>query len=252
MSNPTSKNWDQIFRENADAGAIDPNDKRGYKNRYIKELRDSLFADWYERLFSSKESPKIIDFGCGSGLSSRPLIEKGASVIGLDIAYEGLSLAPKVSNFFPVLIDGTGVPIADSKTDGAVSYVSLSYIEDDIALLNVLKQLHRASKIGAQFLFIEQSARQRQAIPSQHKVIRTLPQWKTVIESAGFQVRNISTLRCGHTPYLSLLKYGVIKRIPPSLGNRLEKFFEPFLSRRRSGYLEIAMELTKPENFTTQ
>ena len=241
--NATSDSWNQIFRDNADNGAIDPNDRRGYKNRYITGLRDQYFINWFKRHFDPEHSPSLIDIGCGSGLSSRPLIELGAKVIGVDIAFEGLSIAPKNPNFLPVLVNGKDLPIGENRIDGAVSYVSLSYIEDDDALLNILKQLRYGLTPGAPVLLIEQTTAERKTIPEHHKVQRTTTEWIDLMSSAGFNLRQTETLRCGHAPLLYLLRFGLIKQISPTRGASYERAFEPILKKFKKEYFETGFNL---------
>src|SRR5262249_43029721 len=73
--------WNAAARFGPDAAVIDRADTRGYKNRYIAQLRDRAIAG---ALASLPPGARLLDFGCGSGSVSRLLADREFVPIGID------------------------------------------------------------------------------------------------------------------------------------------------------------------------
>jgi len=74
---------------------------------------------------------KVLDAGCGSGIFTEPLVEQGASIVGLDISLPMLSRARnRLPNEAFLAADICALPFPDNCFDKAVSITALEFIED--------------------------------------------------------------------------------------------------------------------------
>lgn len=240
------ESWDDLFSLKAYAGAIDPNDHRGFKNRYVAMLRDFYIRTWFFKHFGERENTTLLDIGCGTGASSQGLLHAGACVIGADISINGLQLADRSEFFLPVQVDGHNLPIQENSLDGAITYASLLYILEDDLLIDLLEQLHRACKPGAQLMFIEQCSSSTRVISKQHKKLRTPEHWQRVLQEAGFSISDCALMRNGHGLHLYLLRYGIVKNISLRLAKVLESMSFRLTHWHRSEYFEQRFYFSKP------
>lgn len=112
-----------------------------------------------ERLLQLKPGQRILDVGCGNGLTSRRLASLGAKMLGIDFASEMINNARKRTNYNQELIeyqvlDATDetalLKLGENSFDGAVSAMALMDMAEIEPLFRALKKLIRP---GGCFIF---------------------------------------------------------------------------------------------------
>lgn len=207
--------WDDLSRIDPDAAIIDPNDRRGSKNRYLAGIRDAAFRDGLRR--HAVNAGVLLDLGCGTGSSTRPLLDAGHAVIGIDISRGLLRHARNRcgdENCVFAVTDGRHLPIADAAVDAVTVYVVLSYLIEDDRARDLLESVRRVLKPGSPLLMIEQVRKRRKLTQDGPKVQRTFSQWRALLSSAGFTVELTRVLRHGRFPTTPLIAAGLA---PPAL-----------------------------------
>ncbi|MEH6648707.1 MAG: class I SAM-dependent methyltransferase [Motiliproteus sp.] len=128
-----------------------------------------LFDDWpdpYERWFQTpigalvktaemelvlnqvlpQVGEHILDAGCGSGIFTAPLAERGAQITGLDLSLPMLARAKsRLINEMFVAADISSLPFADGTFDKTVSITALEFIEHG---KRALTELFRVTRPG--------------------------------------------------------------------------------------------------------
>lgn len=206
------EHWDRLASCPPDASVIDPQDKRGDKNRYIAELRNAAIV---ESLQGADQGYPVLDFGCGTGGLSTALAQHGYSAIGVDISPGLLGRTPERGLGDRVLFlrfDGSHLPIIDGCMSAAVTYVVLNHIMDDGQLKGVLREIARALKPGGKLIAIEQVRRRPtiNAVVWQHR--RTIVGFETLFRDAGFTMRSSTVVRYGRLPTTYALRAGLVPR----------------------------------------
>lgn len=203
--------WNELSSYGPEASVIDPNDKIGYKNRYISDLRnEAILSQLFGQL---ADNANILDFGCGSGVFSYELTKNGYNAVGLDISIKLLKYAierqfNKSSRF--VLYNGKELPFTSESFSACVSYVVLNYLVEDEDLLFVLKEIHRVLKKGALFIPIEQVKWRKTLSSDGMKLQRPKKEFILFLEKAGFHSIETKLVRRGHFPLIYLIRYGII------------------------------------------
>ncbi len=135
---------DSINKEGYDKIASKYNEQRHIYNNE-KEL------EYFVNLLPNKG--KILDVGCGAGPAARFLIEKGYSVIGIDISRNMLELAKKsVPEAEFIEADMTKLTFADDSLEGIVSLYAIFHISRD-KHEKLFRNFHRMLKKGGILLF---------------------------------------------------------------------------------------------------
>lgn len=201
--------WDQLASEELDAAVIDPQDRAGRKNRYIANLRNRAILESIAPALS--DDPVVLDFGCGNGGISAQLSTTGCRVVGVDISM-GLLLRT-VERRLPesvlfVRYDGERLPLRDESLAGAVTWVVLNHIIDDVELLKILRQINRAIAPGGRFVAVEQVRRTRTIDLVAWQSRRTIKEFMALFEQAGFRVLENSIVRYGKLPTTYAIRYG--------------------------------------------
>lgn len=203
--------WDSMAVGNSDAGVIDPADKKNHKNSYICHLRNHYF---YEELGTPSSSALFLDFGCGTGLVTEALVNKGYSTIGVDISEKLLAYGKAARpDLDLVKIDGETLPFKNGTFDEILIYVVLNYVDDDIALSDLFKEMHRILQPGGRIIAIEQTVKKREFIQTEHKTLRTRNEYSALFESCDFVLLKQKTVRFGRFPTTYLVRYGWFPRI---------------------------------------
>ncbi|MGJ7901093.1 class I SAM-dependent methyltransferase [Lysobacter sp. 1R34A] len=196
-----------------DAAIIDPLDLRGHKNKYLAAIRDNAFLAALKR--HGIDSGCLLDLGCGTGSSTRPLLDAGYTMLGVDIAADLLRHARARcgdQNCLFVAIDGKQLPLAPGTVDGVVVYVVLSYLVNDDQVRALLVSVRNAMKPGGSLIMIEQARTRRCITEKGLKVQRSRGEWQALLRSAGFSVDRSSVLRHGRFPSTPLIARGLIPR----------------------------------------
>ena len=134
-----------------------------------------------------KFDEKILDFGCGIGRVTIPLIEKGYNVIGIDISDEMLAIAKsktsKKENF--KLLNNKKFPLQDNEFDKVFSYWVLASMSD-LLLEENIKEIHRVLKDNGKIFIFEQVEKVEKVEGGVHKK-RTIEGYCTLFEKEGFK-----------------------------------------------------------------
>lgn len=205
--------WDALADSDPDAAVIDPNDKRGLKNRYLAEIRDLAFLQTLAA--RNVANGVLLDVGTGTGSAALPLLDAGHRVLGVDISFGLLRHAQArcgAKDGLFVLTDGRELPVKAQSFDAAVVYVVLSYLVDDAMALALLTNIRTTLKRGAVLVMIEQARANRRICEDGLKVQRTISQWRRMLEQAGFLSTTCTVLRHGRFPLTPLIKAGLIPR----------------------------------------
>ena len=103
----------------------------------------------------AKPQSKILDLGCGNGLSSYMLSEYGHQVIGTDISevmlYNARQRLGNRDNVVLVATDGYTLPFPDNSMDLIFSYIVFQHMKSVSIIENNFKEAHRILKSGGIF-----------------------------------------------------------------------------------------------------
>lgn len=204
--------WDRLAALDPDRSIIDPNDRRGHKNRYLAGLRDMALL---ESLRDVPTGDVLLDYGCGSGSGSATLLRAGWQVIGLDISTPLLQQARircAGARALFATTDGRTVPLADGAVAAVITYGVLIYCVSDLQLAHILGEFRRTLKPGGRLVLIEQVRRRDQIAEHGLKRFRTLDDWHRRLAGAGFDVERSTILRHGRFPGTIALQYGLVPR----------------------------------------
>ena len=119
--------------------------------RFLSERVDRV-----GRLFSVRVGDLALDIGCGSGVYTRLLQEKGARVIGLDFSAAMLEKAARAQlpgkrgGLWFALADAAALPIEDKAAGFLVSVGLLDYVTPTP---DVLKEFRRVVRPGGDIVF---------------------------------------------------------------------------------------------------
>ena len=248
MNKPDPKSrrhWDALARVDPDAAVIDPRDTRGLKNEYLARIRDYAFAAGLGRHGIVRGT--LLDLGCGTGSATLPLLRSGHRVVGIDISRDLLRHARVrcgEGNCLFVQTDGLALPVADAAFDAAVIYGVMIYLVDDAQAREVLARLRAALKPGAPLIMIEQARRRRRYVEDGLKCQRSIPEWKQLLDDAGFTLRGSRILRHGRFPATPLISAGLLPRRLWSSAHRLETRIAAGSGVFPWDYAEVAFEAT--------
>jgi SAM-dependent methyltransferase len=157
----------------------------GYSRLYQKHWNQVLC-----RVGDLPAGSLVIDFGCGTGILIRELLERGYQVVGLDLSLEMLKAHKEVIAFL-VCGDGCCLPLADAKFDAVFCRGSIHHVPD---LKRAFEEIVRVLKPGGYLIFSE---------PSNDSLINRLGRRLMYrhndefhIEDEGFRRRDIQKILC--------------------------------------------------------
>lgn len=119
----------------------DPNSPRFRSLQKVTEFRIKQIDLW----FGCLKGATAIDVGCGGGLLSIPLIERGAKVFGVDLSPGSLETARRASGGQGTFVeaDARNLPLETSSADFVLLADVLDHIED---YPNALREARRVLK----------------------------------------------------------------------------------------------------------
>jgi len=128
-----------------------------YDNWYetkIGKYADRVETDCAFNLFPVKPGMHILDVGCGTGNFSLKLVQKGVSVVGVDISEEMLTLARKRAMQEEKFIefkkmDSQNLQFPDNYFDGVFSMATIEFIPDP---RKMIEEMFRVCKKGGSVL----------------------------------------------------------------------------------------------------
>ncbi|MCA8943844.1 MAG: methyltransferase domain-containing protein, partial [Planctomycetes bacterium] len=133
MSVSVVRNDLTLYDRNGD-GWWDPKDRAFASLRHVNALRLEILDAW---MGSGNDLTDVfvVDLGCGGGLLSVPLAERGAGVVGIDRSEVSLATArdhaPAEADFLHA--DLCAVPLADAAADVVLLADVLEHVDDPAA-----------------------------------------------------------------------------------------------------------------------
>lgn len=239
------KHWAEVAKLGAFAAVVDPNDKQGFKNRYIVGIRDNALLE-----FLPDGPIELLDFGCGTGNLSKSFASQQRRVTGIDISRELLDIAidqndPSFSRF--LLYDGGELPLEPDSFHVATTYVVLNHITDDDELESALKNLHRVIKGAGRLICIEQTRRKSKLTYNGIKRQRSVRDFTDIFRRSGFQVDRIEHLRKGRFIGTYLVRYGLIPPRYYSSVAKVDRFFADLFPAPNFSYVDTLFVLKKSD-----
>jgi len=99
------------------------------------------------------EGRTVLDFGCGNGAQTLELAAARCRIVAVDIDPADLQVlrgaAGPAQGIFPVLYDGSSLPLPDRSIDAAVCFEVLEHVPDEGA---ALAEIRRVLKPGGDFV----------------------------------------------------------------------------------------------------
>jgi SAM-dependent methyltransferase len=126
---------------------------------YAARAENKAHNGWYERpatvsLLPDVQGLKVLDVGCGPGHYAAKLVERGATVLGLDASPRMLDHArqrvPLNAEFRLANIEATLPLVAEERFDVVLAPLVMDYIEDWTA---TFRRFHAALRPGGWFIF---------------------------------------------------------------------------------------------------
>jgi ubiquinone/menaquinone biosynthesis C-methylase UbiE len=112
----------------------------------IGALVKTVELDLVLKLLKPRPGEQILDAGCGSGIFTTPLLERGSRVTGLDLSLPMLQRArTRMSSQSFLAADMSALPFTDGTFDKVVSITALEFIENG---KQALTELFRVTRPG--------------------------------------------------------------------------------------------------------
>ena len=239
------KFWDTLGADNPDAAVIDPSDKLGHKNKYIVSIRNREILFWLQKI---NKNGLVLDFGCGSGLTSECLESNGLNVVGMDVSMVLLRKAHnrRSSSKLNVLqYDGTMMPFGNDTFDFIVTYVVLNHLTNQEKLTSVLNELNRIVKRSGVVIAIEQTRRSMKMSSDGSKKQLTINEFKQYFDECNFQTIKTKIIRYGHFILVYLIRFGLIKEKWFKAISGIEAYMGRYYTRPLFDYADTLFMLKK-------
>ncbi|MFD1645597.1 class I SAM-dependent methyltransferase [Haloarchaeobius litoreus] len=136
---------EEVYRETAMVDRYDSFGEDGWLTDREAAIVDEHFA----------EPGRVLDVGCGTGRTSRPLAERGHDVVGIDVSDEMVAQARARHPDLTFAVDDvTDLDFADETFDYVLfSYYGLDSIYPESGREQAMRELHRLLKPGGVFTF---------------------------------------------------------------------------------------------------
>lgn len=124
----------------------------------MTEIPYGTYAELVELATNGVSGKKILDIGCGTGLLSVKLAKMGGDVIGVDLSPDMLRIATERAKSLDVPVKFVNQPMQQLEGfvnfDAAVIAIdSLNYVVDQQEVIQTLKNIYNALKVGGVLLF---------------------------------------------------------------------------------------------------
>ena len=166
-----------------------------FLDKWVGQLHKKKTA-YYWGLFGSflNKQGRILDVGCGSGVFTRSVIDKGYEVTAVDVVDK-----VKVEGVKPVIFDGKKLPFEDKSVDQVLFLAVLHHVEDFEGLLK------EAGRVGRQVIVVEDvyenvwqrfwtqtwdSVLNKEFVGHPHNN-RSDRQWRKIFKRLGFEVKKV-------------------------------------------------------------
>jgi SAM-dependent methyltransferase len=240
-----SSYWDNLAPVGLDAAVIDPNDRRGHKNRYLAALRNVAVL---EALARAPDGP-VLDFGCGTGSLTEAVVTTGRLVLGVDIS-PGLIRRSRERSLgkraICLLYDGHHVPVVDRAFSAVTTYVVLTHIVRNADLSRSLAECFRSLQPGGLLIAAEQVRSDSREDQASWKRQRSVEEYLSMIREAGFEPIDARLLRHGRSPWVQLARFGLWSQRLRPLAFHLERTWSRLLGPVNWDYADAMIIARKP------
>lgn len=141
-----------------------------------------------------------LDIGCGTGIHTQTLANKGAAATGVDIAEGMLAQARKMYSD-PIFIQGSAVdlPFSDSQFSTVFSSMALQWVSDTGLVANEIARVLEKSGIAELAIMVAGSfselktARKVAQLPQAETYMPTTAQWVNGLKQSGLSLQRVIT-----------------------------------------------------------
>ncbi len=141
-----------------------------------------------------------LDIGCGTGIHTQTLANKGAAATGVDIAEGMLAQARKMYSD-PIFIQGSAVdlPFSDSQFSTVFSSMALQWVSDTRLVANEIARVLEKSGIAELAIMVAGSfnelktARKVAQLPQAETYMPTTSQWVNGFKQSGLSLQRVIT-----------------------------------------------------------
>ncbi|RUM31684.1 MAG: methyltransferase [Alteromonas sp.] len=141
-----------------------------------------------------------LDIGCGTGIHTQTLVNKGAAATGVDIAEGMLAQARKMYSD-PFFIQGSAVdlPFCDSQFSTVFSSMALQWVSDTGLVANEIARVLEKSGIAELAIMVAGSfselktARKVAQLPQAETYMPTTAQWVNGFKQSGLSLQRVIT-----------------------------------------------------------
>ena len=142
----------------------------------------------------------VLDIGCGTGIHTQTLANKGAAATGVDIAVGMLAQARKMYSD-PIFIQGSAVdlPFSDSQFSTVFSSMALQWVSDTRLVANEIARVLKKSGIAELAIMVAGSfselktARKVAQLPQAETYMPTTAQWVNGFKQSGLSLQRVIT-----------------------------------------------------------
>ena len=141
-----------------------------------------------------------LDIGCGTGIHTQTLANKGAAATGVDIAEGMLAQARKMYSD-PIFVEGSAVdlPFCDSQFSTVFSSMALQWVSDTGLVANEIARVLEKSGIAELAIMVAGSfselktARKVAQLPQAETYMPTTAQWVNGFKQSGLSLQRVIT-----------------------------------------------------------
>lgn len=206
-----------LYDDRARFGAystLAPHNQGGRKSRYVAEV----FAEALRSLLATDgPSIRLLDFGCGTGLTLDLLSTDTELALGVDLSPRMLSVARDLLDrndkpFQLLQTDGLNLPFADASFNRIIAREVLCHVPDE-HLPTVLAELARITTTGGLFYLIDQVS---ESLRWQHNTMtplvrkRAVGEWIDAFATANFSLRRAEVVRQPRFPWIYAVWAGLV------------------------------------------
>ena len=143
---------------------------------------------------------KALDIGCGTGIHTQTLANKGAAATGVDIAEGMLAQARKMYSD-PIFVEGSAVdlPFSDSQFSTVFSSMALQWVSDTGLVAKEIARVLEKSGIAELAIMVAGSfselktARKVAQLPQAETYMPTTAQWVNGFKQSGLSLQRVIT-----------------------------------------------------------
>ncbi|MEM7421879.1 MAG: methyltransferase domain-containing protein [Pseudomonadota bacterium] len=143
---------------------------------------------------------KALDIGCGTGIHTQTLANKGAAATGVDIAEGMLAQARKMYSD-PIFVEGSAVdlPFSDSQFSTVFSSMALQWVSDTGLVANEIARVLKNGGLAELAIMVAGSfselktARKVAQLPQAETYMPTTAQWVNGFKQSGLSLQRVIT-----------------------------------------------------------